>query len=162
MKTKNDLNYVVFNDFSTELLNNNFNGEDKEAILFIKSIYKSTSGGKGLYNYYKNQFFDANHNILVGNSFIINGISCVIIKDDYWGNLNGTNSMWIKVLIKDRLGVEIEKNFSMGYKCENRFMSLFNYLSFLDQVDTHNACKVLMNKKNEIEWLKKEISRLKS
>ncbi|MBK7095612.1 MAG: AAA family ATPase [Saprospiraceae bacterium] len=161
MESKINLDYVVLNDFKSVSLINKSIEIDKTPILFIKSFYIKSSSGKGLYDYYKNQFYDSNHKLLEDNSFSIYGIKCTIINDDYWGNLKGnSNSMLMKISIIDRLGIDKEKIFDMGFKSENRFKELFNYLSMLIQVDTHNACEVLMNKNLEIDKLNQEIIKL--
>lgn len=147
MESKINLDYVVLNDFKSVSLINKSIEIDKTPILFIKSFYIKSSSGKGLYDYFKNQFYDSNHKLLEDNSFSINGIKCTIINDDYWGNLKGnSNSMLMKISIIDRLGIDKEKIFDMGFKSENRFKELFNYLSILFQVDTHNASEILINK----------------
>jgi hypothetical protein len=161
MNNKNDLEYIVFDDYSIELLGDFQNVDNKKPILVIKSTFQRTSGGQGLYRYYKNQFFDSNNKLLENNMFAINGIICTILKDDYWGRLEILTCMLIKVSIKDRSGVEKEFDFNMDSLRNRRFINLFNYLSFLEQVDTHNACRVLIEKNIEIMRLNKLIDKLK-
>ena len=157
------LEYIISTDLEVYLLSDIGQKSSIIPLLYITSNYLKTSSGKGLYTYYSNDIFDSNHERIETNTFTFNGINCELSDKELWlKNRYGDSSVVLKVLIKDRIGVEIELRFdqnSLKNTLNLRFKDLFDYIKLLSQVDTHKALDIVEIKNNQIKILEYKLSK---
>ena len=157
------LEYIISTDLEVYLLSDIGRKSSIIPLLYITSNYLKTSSGKGLYTYYSNDIFDSNHERIQTNTFTFNGINCELYDKELWlKNRYGDSSVVLKVLIKDRIGVEIELRFnqnSLKNTLNLRFKDLFDYIKLLSQVDTHKALDIVEIKNNQIKILEYKLSK---
>jgi hypothetical protein len=158
------LEYIISTDLDVYLLSDIVQKSSIIPLMYITSNYLKTSSGKGLYTYYSNDIFDSNHERIETNTFTFNGINCELSDKELWlENRYGDSSVVLKVLIKDRIGVEIDLRFnqnSLKNTLNLRFKDLFDYIKLLSQVDTHKALDIVEIKNNQIKMLEYKLSKM--
>jgi len=158
------LEYIISTDLDVYLLSDIGQKSSIIPLMYITSNYLKTSSGKGLYTYYSNDFFDSNHEKIETNTFTFNGINCELTDKELWlKNRFGEDSVVLKAVIRDRIGVEIELPFnqhSMKNTLNLRFKELFNYIKSLSLVHTHKALEIVEFKNNQIKILENKIAKL--
>jgi hypothetical protein len=158
------LEYIISTDLDVYLLSDIGQKSSIIPLLYITSNYLKSSSGKGLYTYYSNDIFDSNHERIETNTFTFNGINCELSDKEFWlNNRYGEDSVVLKAVIKDRIGVEIELRFNQ-YSMKNtlnlRFKDLFDYIKLLSLVDTHKALDIVEIKNNQIKMLENKLSKM--
>ena len=158
------LEYIISTDLDVYLLSDISQKSSIIPLMYITSNYLKTSSGLGWYTYFSNDIFDFNHERIATKTFTFNGIICELSDKELWiKNRDGEDSVVIKVLIKDRIGVERELRFnqkSLNNTLNLRFKDFFDYLKLLNQVDTHKAIDIVEIKNNQIKMLEYEISKM--
>lgn len=158
------LEYIISTDLDVYLLSDIGQKSSIIPLMYITSNYLKTSSGKGWYTYFSNDIFDFNHERIETNTFTFNGIICELSDKELWlKNRYEQDSVVLKALIKDRIGVEIELRFNQ-YSMKNtlnlRFKDLFDYIKLLSQVDTHKALDIVEIKNNQIKVLEYKLSKI--
>ncbi len=158
------LDYIISTDLDVYFLSDIGQKSSIIPFMFITSNFLKTSSGHGWYNYYSNDIFDSSHKKIETNTFTYNGINCELSDKELWlKNRNGEDSVVLKAMIKDRIGVERELRFnqkSMNNTLNLRFKELFDYIKLLNQVDTHNALNIVEIKNNQIKMLEIKLSKM--
>lgn len=146
-----ELEYVVFEDFTVNLLNDKTETNCR-TMFYISSKWYNRSGGLGLLNYYENRFFNSEHKEIELNKLIFDGFYCVIDQKEFGRPLNGnTYYSSLRVEIQDKLEERKILIFKMCENSKNRFDEIFKYIKYIKMYGTHIAATKVIELENTIQ-----------
>jgi len=178
MKT-GDKHYIVFTNDNEVSLEYSLSTIFRQDVRFIiERTFDRKSNGLKLFNYCKNQILDSDKNIVKENTFKWGELNCKIKENEYYGTFDyfltepKIKSLSLTIEVTDLLANKSDLTFDTHYydKINSQydfpnvipFLKIKEDLSLLSRVGTIEGLFEIKKLRNEIDFLKGEITKIKN